>query len=368
MPEPLLSVRDLKKAYNGRTVLNGVDADIFPGEAIFVIGPSGGGKSTFLRCLNLLERPDSGSITFMGQDILAPRADVNRLRKEVGMVFQHFNLFPHLTVLRNITLAPSLTKLATRYEAEAHARKLLARIGLADKADAYPTQLSGGQKQRIAIVRALAMRPRLVLFDEPTSALDPTMVNEVLAVIRDLAKSGMTMMIVTHEMRFARDVSTRVFYMDQGEVYEEGPPEQIFGDPRRTRTRAFIRRVDLRAFPVVRGDFDLYHFRAEVDDFAMRQMMPPKRRKTLALVLEELIENLLFPRAKSITLEIGISSESGEAEIHATWQGAPENPLEAADEAGAMARIILAKRCAKPSFTAQDGTNILSLILPGESA
>ena len=178
MPEPLLSVRDLKKAYNGRTVLNGVDADIFPGEAIFVIGPSGGGKSTFLRCLNLLERPDSGSITFMGQDILAPRADVNRLRKEVGMVFQHFNLFPHLTVLRNITLAPTLTKLATRYEAEAHARALLERIGLADKADAYPTQLSGGQKQRIAIVRALAMRPRLVLFDEPTSALDPEMVGE----------------------------------------------------------------------------------------------------------------------------------------------------------------------------------------------
>ena len=364
----MISVRHLSKHFDGRAVLRDVNAEIREGEVISVIGPSGTGKSTFLRCLNLLERPDGGEIVIDGVNILAPGADIPALRARMGMVFQQFNLFPHLTVLENITLAPTAILRLPPGQARERALGLLGRVGLADKANALPEELSGGQQQRVAIARTLAMEPKIVLFDEPTSALDPTMVNEVLAVIRDLAKSGMTMMIVTHEMRFARDVSTRVFYMDQGEVYEEGPPARIFGDPRRTRTRAFIRRVDLRAFPVVRGDFDLYHFRAEVDDFAMRQMMPPKRRKTLALVLEELIENLLFPRAKAITLEIGISSESGEAELHATWQGAPENPLEAADEAGAMARVILAKRCAKPTFAAQDGTNILSLILPGEPA
>ena len=243
MPEPLLSVRNLKKAYNGRTVLNGVDADIFPGEAIFVIGPSGGGKSTFLRCLNLLERPDSGSIAFMGQDILAPRADVNRLRKDVGMVFQHFNLFPHLTVLRNITLAPTLTKLVTRREAEAHARELLERIGLADKADAYPPQLSGGQKQRIAIVRALAMRPRLVLFDEPTSALDPEMVGEVLTLMKQLAEGGLTMIVVTHEIAFAREVADRILFIDQGRVSAQGDPDTLFTSPPTPRLRDFLAKV-----------------------------------------------------------------------------------------------------------------------------
>ena len=243
MPEPLLSVRDLKKAYNGRSVLNGVDADVFPGEALFVLGPSGGGKSTFLRCLNLLERPDSGSIAFMGQDILAPRADVNRLRKDVGMVFQHFNLFPHLTVLRNITLAPTLTKRAAKREAEAHARELLARIGLADKADAYPTQLSGGQKQRIAIVRALAMRPRLVLFDEPTSALDPEMVGEVLNLMKQLAQDGLTMIVVTHEIAFAREVADRILFIDQGRVAAQGAPAPLFADPPTPRLRDFLAKV-----------------------------------------------------------------------------------------------------------------------------
>ena len=243
MPEPLLSVRDLKKAYNGRSVLNGVDADVFPGEALFVLGPSGGGKSTFLRCLNLLERPDSGSIAFMGQDILAPRADVNRLRKDVGMVFQHFNLFPHLTVLRNITLAPTLTKRAAKLEAEAHARELLARIGLADKADAYPTQLSGGQKQRIAIVRALAMRPRLVLFDEPTSALDPEMVGEVLNLMKQLAQDGLTMIVVTHEIAFAREVADRILFIDQGRVAAQGDPDTLFSSPPTLRLRDFLAKV-----------------------------------------------------------------------------------------------------------------------------
>ena len=237
MPEPLLTVRALRKAYNGRTVLDGVDADVFPGEALFVLGPSGGGKSTFLRCLNLLERPDSGTIAFMGRDILAPHA------KEVGMVFQHFNLFPHLTVLRNITLAPTLTKRAARREAEAHARALLERIGLADKADAYPTQLSGGQKQRIAIVRALAMRPRLVLFDEPTSALDPEMVGEVLNLMKQLAQDGLTMIVVTHEIAFAREVASRILFIDQGRVAAQGAPDTLFSSPPTLRLRDFLAKV-----------------------------------------------------------------------------------------------------------------------------
>ena len=220
MPEPLLTARGLRKAYNGKPVLNGIDADVFPGEALFVLGPSGGGKSTFLRCLNLLERPDAGSIAFMGQDILAPRADVNRLRKDVGMVFQHFNLFPHLTVLRNITLAPTLTKRAARREAEAHARALLERIGLADKADAYPTQLSGGQKQRIAIVRALAMRP-----------------------MKQLAQDGLTMIVVTHEIAFAREVASRILFIDQGRVAAQGDPTTLFASPPTPRLRDFLAKV-----------------------------------------------------------------------------------------------------------------------------
>ena len=241
----IISVKDLKKYYNDGEVkaLDGVTTDIRKGEVVVVIGPSGSGKSTFLRSLNLLERPTGGSITFEGNDIMAPSTDINKLRQKMGMVFQHFNLFPHLTILRNMTIAPMKLNGLSKEEAEKKALALLERVGLADRADAYPSQLSGGQKQRIAIVRALAMDPEVMLFDEPTSALDPEMVGEVLEVMKHLAEAGMTMVCVTHEMGFAREVGTRVIFMDCGKIIEENTPEQIFTNPQNDRLKSFLEKV-----------------------------------------------------------------------------------------------------------------------------
>ena len=241
----IISVKDLKKYYNDGEVkaLDGVTTDIKKGEVVVVIGPSGSGKSTFLRSLNLLERPTGGKITFDGADIMAPSTDINKLRQKMGMVFQHFNLFPHLTILRNMTIAPMKLHGLSKEEAEKKAISLLERVGLADRTNAYPSQLSGGQKQRIAIVRALAMEPEVMLFDEPTSALDPEMVGEVLEVMKNLAKAGMTMVCVTHEMGFAREVGTRVIFMDCGKIIEENTPEQIFTNPQNERLQAFLQKV-----------------------------------------------------------------------------------------------------------------------------
>ena len=241
----IISVKDLKKYYNGETIkaLDGVTTDIRKGEVVVVIGPSGSGKSTFLRSLNLLERPTSGTITFDGTDITSKATDINKLRQKMGMVFQHFNLFPHLTIMKNMTLGPVKLRGMSKADAEKKARSLLERVGLGDRADSYPSQLSGGQKQRIAIVRALAMDPEVMLFDEPTSALDPEMVGEVLEVMKQLAKAGMTMVCVTHEMGFAREVGTRVIFMDCGKILEENTPEQIFTNPQNDRLVSFLQKV-----------------------------------------------------------------------------------------------------------------------------
>ncbi len=241
----IISVKDLKKYYNGEAIkaLDGITTDIKKGEVVVVIGPSGSGKSTFLRSLNLLERPTSGTITFNGTDITSKETDINKLRQKMGMVFQHFNLFPHLTILKNMTLGPIKLRGMSKVEAEKKAKILLGRVGLQDRAGAYPSQLSGGQKQRIAIVRALAMEPDVMLFDEPTSALDPEMVGEVLEVMKQLAKSGMTMVCVTHEMGFAREVGTRVIFMDCGKIIEENTPEQIFTNPQNERLVSFLKKV-----------------------------------------------------------------------------------------------------------------------------
>ena len=242
----MISVRHLRKSFNGVGVLKDVNAEIGKGEVISIIGPSGTGKSTFLRCLNRLETPDGGSIVVGGVDVTDPKADLAAVRRRMGMVFQNFNLFGNLTVIGNIMAAQCDLLGKTPAEARAKAMELLGRVGLSEKADALPDELSGGQKQRIAIARALAMDPEILLFDEPTSALDPTMVGEVLAVIKDLAKTGMTMLIVTHEMGFARDVSTRVFFMDEGVIYEEGTPNEVFSRPRRPRTIEFVGRVCIK--------------------------------------------------------------------------------------------------------------------------
>ena len=239
----MIEVKGLKKEFDGLKVLNGIDYTINQGEKIVVIGPSGSGKSTFLRCLNLLEEPTGGEIWFDGTNITDPQNDINKMRQKMGMVFQHFNLFPHMTVLDNITFAPVRLKMQTKAEAKENALRLLRRIGLEDKAGEYPNKLSGGEKQRIAIVRALAMNPEVMLFDEPTSALDPEMVGEVLDLIRELADEGMTMVIVTHEMGFAREVGTKVLFVDEGLIKEENTPEEFFSHPRNERLREFLSKV-----------------------------------------------------------------------------------------------------------------------------
>ncbi|MDO5774009.1 MAG: amino acid ABC transporter ATP-binding protein [Spirochaetales bacterium] len=236
----MIETKDLKISFGELKVLKGITQTIKQGEKVVIIGPSGSGKSTFLRCLNLLETPDSGSILFEGNDITSKNADINLVRRQMGMVFQHFNLFPHLTVLKNITLAPVKLKVLSQNQANEKAMELLERIGLADKANVYPSTLSGGQKQRIAIVRSLAMSPKVMLFDEPTSALDPEMVGEVLSVMKELAKGGMTMVVVTHEMGFAREVADRVVFMEDGIVAEEGTPSQIFDSPKSERLKKFL--------------------------------------------------------------------------------------------------------------------------------
>ena len=239
----MISVKNLCKSFGDHQVLKDINEHIAPGEKIVIIGPSGSGKSTFLRCMNLLERPTSGQIIFDGIDITDPKTDINKVRQHMGMVFQHFNLFPHKTIMENITLAPVRLKLMKPEEAKEEALRLLKLVNLEEKADAYPGQLSGGQKQRIAIVRSLAMKPKMMLFDEPTSALDPEMVGEVLEVMKNLADQGMTMAVVTHEMGFAKEVGTRVMFMDEGRILEQGPPEDIFDHPKEARTQEFLSKV-----------------------------------------------------------------------------------------------------------------------------
>ena len=241
--KPLIQVKGLGKAFGKTQVLKDISVDIHKGDVVFVVGPSGSGKSTFLRCLNRLEEPTEGNIYFEGVDILDKGTDIDRHRQKMGMVFQAFNLFPHMTILKNLTIAPMKLQKKSREEAEGAAMELLARVGLADRAEAYPSQLSGGQKQRIAIVRALCMKPDVMLFDEPTSALDPEMVGEVLNVMRDLARDKMTMVVVTHEMGFAREIATRVMFMDGGNFVEEAPPEEFFGNPKNDRLKSFLSKV-----------------------------------------------------------------------------------------------------------------------------
>ena len=244
MTKALLQITDLRKSFGNLEVLKGLSTDIRPGEVVVMIGPSGGGKSTFLRCMNLLEQPTAGSVVFDGVDVVrADERTKNRVRSEMGMVFQHFNLFPHLTVKQNLCLAPTLLKLKNQQEADKRAEELLARVGLSDKADAYPKSLSGGQQQRIAIARALAMDPDVILFDEPTSALDPEMVGEVLELMKELAHTGITMLVVTHEMGFAREVSNRVIFIDDGKVQEDEPPQELFANPKHPRLKAFLSKM-----------------------------------------------------------------------------------------------------------------------------
>ncbi len=325
----MIRVEHLSKKYGECTVLKDITVQINKGEVISIIGPSGTGKSTFLRCLNLLERPSGGAIYIDGADLLDKKTDVPGIRQRMNMVFQSFNLFSHLSVRENLTIGPIKLKGMNRKEAEHKALEILKLVGLAEKALNFPDELSGGQKQRVAIARCLAMEPEIILFDEPTSALDPTMVSEVLSVIRRLAREGMTMAIVTHEMAFARDVSNRVFYMDEGYIYEEGTPEQIFDNPQREKTRIFINRVRSFNYRITSPDYDLYAMNGEIEAFCEKQILPRKTRHNLLLLVEELLQlHSQIPSVFPLDLTISHSEKHGNLELTLENAGEEINPLD----------------------------------------
>lgn len=325
----MIRVEHLAMKFGEHTVLRDISAVIGKGEVISIIGPSGTGKSTFLRCLNLLEKPTAGTISINGANIMAKHADVPAIRRKMNMVFQSFNLFSHLTALDNLVLGQTKLLGISRPEAEKKALELLKIVGLAEKAASLPEELSGGQKQRVAIARCLAMEPEIILFDEPTSALDPTMVSEVLAVMRRLAKEGMTMLIVTHEMDFARDVSHRVFYMDEGVIYEEGTPEQIFDNPQREKTKAFVNRLRSVCFHLDTPDFDLYAVNAEIELFCEKQIFPKKMRDYVLLLVEELLL-IHIPLLQTTPLDITLtySEKKDHLELLLESSGEPVYPLD----------------------------------------
>ncbi len=299
----MITVNHLSKRFGELVVLKDISTEINKGEVISVIGPSGTGKSTFLRCLNLLEKPSGGSIIIGDVNILDKKTDVAALRRKMGMVFQSFNLFDHLSVMENLTIGPIKLLGKSKSEAEDRGMGLLKMVGLAEKHNYYPDQLSGGQKQRIAIARCLSMDPEIILFDEPTSALDPTMVSEVLGVIRQLARDGMTMVIVTHEMNFAKEVSTRVFYMDEGIIYEDGDPKQIFEHPLKEKTRIFINRIRNLSFTITSPAYDLYALNSEIEKFAAKYFFSGKRTHSLLLLTEELLQILPLNNGVELTME-----------------------------------------------------------------
>ncbi len=326
----MIRVEHLQKNYGELQVLKDVNTCIHDGEIISIIGPSGTGKSTFLRCLNLLDKPSGGAIYINDVNLLSPDTNVALLRQKMGMVFQSFNLFNHLSVLENVCIGPVKLLKKSKEEAEQRGVELLKMVGLAEKAHAYPDQLSGGQKQRIAIARCLSMEPEIILFDEPTSALDPTMVSEVLAVIRNLAKKGMTMAIVTHEMGFARDVSSRVFYMDEGVIYEEGTPEEIFEHPKKEKTRAFINRIRDFEYVIHGVDYDLYELNAELMAFCGKHFQPFKVQHNLQLLTEELLQ--VVPLSKGAQLTFSYSEKTSELMIELFLPGLTELVLGAEGE------------------------------------
>lgn len=330
----MIRLEHVRKVYPNVTPLSDVSTEIHDGDVISVIGPSGTGKSTLLRCINLLERPDGGKIFLDDEEITSPKCNVPKIRQKMGMVFQSFNLFGHLTVIENIMLSPVKLKGISRQQAFDDGMKLLRQVGLADKMLNYPHELSGGQKQRIAIARALAMNPNVILFDEPTSALDPTMVGEVQAVIRDLAKTGKTMMIVTHEMNFARTVSNRIFYMDEGGIYEDGSPEQIFTSPKRDNTRRFIHRLKVLDIKIKSKDYDFPATISSIENYCRKNLVAPRTCNRLQLAFEELVQQILLPGLEKPDIDavIEYSEENSEAVMTVNCGEKGVNFLKSADE------------------------------------
>ncbi len=360
----MIRVENLAKSFGDITVIKDISTSISKGEVISIIGPSGTGKSTFLRCLNLLEQPTGGSIRIDGMNLMEKGTNVARLRQRMNMVFQSFNLFNHLTALENLTIGPMKLLGMKKDEARAHGMELLKLVGLAEKADRFPDELSGGQKQRVAIARCLAMNPEIILFDEPTSALDPTMVSEVLAVIRKLAKEGMTMLIVTHEMDFARDVSSRVFYMDEGGIYEEGTPQQIFGNPQREKTKAFIHRIRSCCFTITGPDYDLYAMHAEIESFCERQILPKKIRLDLQLLIEELLQlHAPILGQTAIELSIDYSEKKETLEILMENRGPAINLLEKEHQPDELGLTIISNLTQEIEYQRVNDVNRIAMTL-----
>lgn len=360
----MISVKNLSKRFGDHWVLKDINAEIRKGEVISIIGPSGTGKSTFLRCLNLLERPTGGSIVIDGVNILQKGTDEPKLRRKMGMVFQSFNLFAHLTVLDNLTLGPMKLLGKSRQDAESKSIELLKSVGVSEKLHQFPDELSGGQKQRVAIARCLAMDPEIILFDEPTSALDPTMVSEVLSVIRRLAKDGMTMAIVTHEMDFAKNVSSRVFYMDEGIIYEEGKPSDIFENPQKEKTRIFIQRIRKLNETITSRHFDLYKLNANIELFCARHTADKRTVSHIQLVVEEVLGQMILPLFSGepeIDLTLEYSEKTGDFQLLFEYAGPQHNPfLTLPDEDNLSLRLIekLTESC---SYQWIAGRNHLSI-------
>lgn len=360
----VISVAHLKKAYPNVTPLKDVNTEIRQGDVISIIGPSGTGKSTLLRCLNRLEEPTGGEIRVLGQTLTGagPR-ELSAVRRRMGMVFQSFHLFPHLTVIENIMLAPVELLGLSRQEAYRRGLELLRSVGLAEKAPNYPDELSGGQKQRVAIARTLAMEPEIVLFDEPTSALDPTMVGEVLSVIRNLASQGLTMLIVTHEMKFARDVSTRVFYMDQGVIYEEGAPEQIFAHPRTERCQAFVLRLKTYHCEITTKSFDFIGAATDIDNFARKQLLSARQSLKFQQIFEELCVACILPRLPEkgchVDFRAMCSEDGSECRVVISWPGEALNPMQEGD---AISVKLALSRTKDHSYEYADGKNTVKVL------
>jgi len=354
----MIRVTGLSKKFDQLTVLRDITCEINDGEVISIIGPSGTGKSTFLRCLNLLEKPTGGHIFIDGEDIMAKGANIPKLRQKMGMVFQSFNLYAHLTVLENLTLGPMKLLGKTKGESEARGADLLRLVGLSDKAQNFPDELSGGQKQRVAIARCLAMDPEILLFDEPTSALDPTMVSEVLAVIRRLAKEGMTMVIVTHEMEFSKNVSNRVFYMDEGVIFEEGTPGQIFDHPQKEKTKAFINRIRGFEYTVETETYDFYAMNGAVKTFC-EKYLPPKMVRNILLLTEE----LTMLQTPPYTLAVEYFEKKDGVTITLKSDAALADPFKEGNETDEISAAIIRNYVEKATSARQNGQYVLVMEL-----
>lgn len=364
----MIRIRHLRKRFATEDVLRDVNLEIHQGEVISIIGPSGTGKSTLLRCMNLLETPTAGSIEIDGENINAPGADVPRLRQRMGMVFQSFHLFPHLDVLGNLILAPMQLRACSRTTAIAKARQLLSMVGLAEKERSFPAELSGGQQQRVAIARSMAMEPEIILFDEPTSALDPTMVSEVLGVIRRMARDGMTMAIVTHEMEFARKVSSRVLFMDQGLIYEEGSPEAIFSAPQHQRTRDFIQRTSSVEIELASRDFDLYALFAQLERFIRKHLLPASTSHTVQLLVEETLELLkIGDHPFEVHLAMAYHQKESTVELRFASSGPAGNPLEQKQRQDDMGTNLIRNLTTAIEYTRSEHRNHLTLWLKPEN-